>query len=290
MAGKGTARRSQRSDAARNPRFGVEQRRQQSEPLPVIDRPLLSNEVRDVPLSSIRLGDDTFQFRVDPRSVQLKRSIEQEGQQFPVVLKGKTPYQLVCGFRRVAALKELGSSSVKAIVLPHLSEDQAYRLSILENLERSSLSELDLANAVAKLKARGKRQGEIARFLGRSVRQIQRYLEVAIFPAELKRAISSRKITMGHCLILNRTLVDGSKIDLKHWLEKIEEKKLSVPALRRHLAEALGRHKRIQYFRKRGKGFRIAAFQYDPSKTTPREKRDMLAALKRASALLRKAK
>ena len=257
---------------------------------PVVNKTLLTNEIHKVPLSDIDLDNDTFQFRLDLKDQQLRQSIEREGQQFPIVLrKVNPPHQLVCGFRRVGALKALGRSSVKAIIVPRLSDDQAYRLSILENRERTSLSDLDVANVAAKLRARGKNPKEVARFFDRSVRQIQRYLEVSNFPPELKRAISSGKITVSHGLVLNRALVDGSRIDVKHWLGKIQEKKLSVPALKRHLAEALGRHRKVQYFRKRRKGFRIAAFEFDPTKTTPRERREMVTALTRALQALKKA-
>ena len=262
---------------------------QQSELPLIVTKPLLGNHIRDVSLSDIKLNDDTFRFRVELRDQQLQQSMEREGQQFPVVLrKAKPPYQLVCGFRRIAALKQLGRPSVKALIIPELSEDQAYRLSILENRERSALSDLDAANAAAKLRARGRKPQEIAKFFDRSVRQIQRYLEVSDFPPELKRAISSAKITISHGLVLNRVLVDGSRIDIKDWLHTIQKKKLSVPALRRHLTEALGRHRKIHYFRKRKSGFRIAAFEFDRSKTTSREKREMITALTRALKALKK--
>ncbi len=264
-------------------------RGQPAPPPPILARPTLSGEVREIPFSDIRFNDHTFQFRLELKNDDLKSSIEREGQQFPVVLRGaRPPYQIVCGFRRVSALHELGRSRVKAIVVPDLSEDEAYRLSVVENQERASLGELDLANAVVKLRSQGKKEDEIAGVLGRSRRQVQRYFEVSRFPPEIKRAISSGKITMGHGLVLNRALVEGARIDVDHWVSKIQEKKLSVPALRRHLAEALGRHRTVHYFTRRGRGFRLASFEFDPGKVTPRERREMLAALKRALVLLRK--
>ena len=256
----------------------------------VLGESAVAGAVRNVPLSNIRLADDTFQFRIDVSSRELKQSIEREGQQFPVILRGRRPpYQLICGFRRIKALQDLGKPTAKAIVLPEISRERSFRLSFLENKERASLTELDIANAVAKLKLAGKQPAEVAGVIGRSVRQIQRYLEVSRFPAELKRAVASRKITLGHGLVLNRALVDGKRVNLSHWLDRIQQKKLSVPALKRHLGEAFGKHKRVYYFRKRGKGFRIASFEYNPDKATPRERREILSALRKAIALLRKA-
>ena len=160
---------------------------------PFMGKPVLPTHLKQVSLDDIDLNDQTFQFRLELKSGDLRQSIEREGQKFPVVLRrDKPPYQLVCGFRRIEALKESGSPTAMALVLPGLSEDEAYRLSILENRERAPLSELDMANAVAKLRTRGRRQGEIAGFLGRSVRQIQRYLEVTRFPAELKTAMPDK--------------------------------------------------------------------------------------------------
>ena len=50
------------------------------------------------------------------------------------MLRGKKPpYRIVCGFRRVVALRELGVSTLKAVIRADLSDDQALRLSVLEN-------------------------------------------------------------------------------------------------------------------------------------------------------------
>jgi ParB family chromosome partitioning protein len=255
----------------------------QTQPTPVLTKPVLSGAVREIALGDVRLNDESFRFRLDLHSPELERSLKEEGQQFPIVVRGaKAPYQLICGFRRVTALKQLGRDSVKALIVPHLTDDEALRLSLLENMERAPLSDLDVANVVAKLKVEGKKEAQIARLLRRSVRQVQRYMQVSSFPPELKRAIASRKIAMGHGLVLNKAVLTGSRIDLNEWVERIAEKKLSVPELRRLLAQTIGGHRRVEYFRKRGRGFRLAAFQFDPTKTTPEERKQMLAALRRA--------
>src|SRR5690606_25795603 len=85
----------------------------------------------------------------------------------PVILRGrKPPYQLICGFRRARSIKAIGGATVKAIILPDLDDEKAHRLSVLENEERKSLTDLDRANACQRLQKEGKTQEEIARIMG----------------------------------------------------------------------------------------------------------------------------
>ena len=78
----------------------------------MIPEGLPTGNVQEVSLKDINLEDTAYQFRVVFKVSDLVKSIKAEGQQFPIILRGKKPYQIVSGFRRVRACQELGLEKV----------------------------------------------------------------------------------------------------------------------------------------------------------------------------------
>src|SRR6266850_685549 len=100
--------------------------------------------VRVVPLAEVDLADDRFQWRLNVSHGDLRKSLEKEGQLVPVVLWGKQqPYKVIDGFRRLICAQELGWSKCEAIVRADLTEDEAFKLSFIENVKRRNLSSVD---------------------------------------------------------------------------------------------------------------------------------------------------
>ena len=84
--------------------------------------------VTAIPLEQIDLDNTQFEYRLDPDLAALVESIKKDGQQIPVILRGrKPPYQLICGFRRARSIKAIGGATVKAIILPDLDDEKAHR-------------------------------------------------------------------------------------------------------------------------------------------------------------------
>ncbi len=118
-----------------------------------------------LPMDAIDLDDEMFCFRMDLFVEKLAVDIAENGQDFPVVVRPKGErHQLICGFRRVTALKKLGRDRVRAVVRT-LSEQEAWRLAWAENEARASYSPVDRAHAVAKAQLAG-RSLELTRFGG----------------------------------------------------------------------------------------------------------------------------
>ena len=268
-------------------------------PAPATEAPVVppgapAGEVQEVPLSDIDLEDRTHEYRLDPRIEELKKSIQAEGQQIPIVLRRKgPPYQVVCGHRRVRALLALGGSTVKAIIRPELSDAEAFKLSFLENEERQNLNDLDRANLVGKLQEQGKTQEEIGAILDRSARQVRRYAEILSFPEAVRKAIAEEKISTGHGLVLNAALKKGHKLDVKALIEEIHQDNLSVPALRkrlRSLARDRSKRRSERLFQKRGQGFSMQAFTYNPKTADEKDRARMIQALEKALQVLESAR
>ena len=113
--------------------------------------------IQNIPLQEIDLSDDTFSVNYLPDLQRLRSSIEQIGLIQPVLLrKKKDPYQIVCGFRRISVMKDLGKSEVESKVLEEKEADefQLFSLSLHENQTTRGFNTVEKAIALDKLISR----------------------------------------------------------------------------------------------------------------------------------------
>ncbi len=110
--------------------------------------------VQKIPLSEIDLTDETFSINFMPDLAKLRSSIEEIGLIQPVLLRKKHhEYQVVCGFRRIAVLKEAGLSDVLSIVVDEKEGNdlQLFLISLHENLMTRGFNTIEKAIALDKL-------------------------------------------------------------------------------------------------------------------------------------------
>lgn len=243
-----------------------------------------SSGVTELSLEQIDLSNTQFEYRLDPDIALLVESIQKDGQQIPVIVRGmEPPFQLICGFRRTRSIKEIGGQKVKAIVLPDITDEKAHRLSVLENEERKSLNDLDRANACQRLAKEGKTQEEIGKIMNRSAMQISRYLSLLSLPPEIIQALKKGKIQTGHALELRG--IAGTNIDVNALIDEIEQSSLSVRELQRKI-KTMVRKKPVKtkdkpYFKRTKKGFKLVGFNYQPD-MPPEEKKESYPGFKRS--------
>ncbi len=157
-------------------------------------------EYADLPLSEIR-RDGTWQFRatLDGNKIkELAESIEANGQQTPVTVR-KMPdgaKVLLSGHRRTAALMALGHKTVKAMVWSNMTDEQAVKFALDENLQRESLSDLEQVQAALRLNESGMSTKKVAEAFHVDPRTIQRYYIVAKAPKEFQAALEEGKTTI----------------------------------------------------------------------------------------------
>ena len=254
---------------------------------------LKEGTLEDLPLNELKLEYRDLEFRLSPRVNDLVEDIKQNGQQFPIIVRPLSPegYEVISGYRRVRAIQEIGWNTVKAIVRTDLiKDDDAYRVSFLENEKRKNLTGVDKAHAIAKLELLGKTAEEVQAIYGIGVRQYQRYKKVGEFPDMLKDAVSKLKISTGHGLMLMQAFKQhGKKVKLEEWVKRIGEEDLSVKQLQRRLNKELGKPKKpkARYFEKqKDGGFRLYPMRFDPKRTDEATKATMATKLKEALALL----
>lgn len=248
-----------------------------------------SSGVKELPLDEIDLENTRFEYRLDPDIELLAESIRREGQQIPVILRGSgPPYQLICGFRRVRSLKALGADKAKAIILENLDDQHAHRLSVLENEERKSLTDLDRANACGRLHEEGRRQEEIAQIMGCSRPKVSRYLSLLKLPPAIYAALKSGRVQTMHALLLNQAADLFSAEQLGGLIEQVAAKDLSTRELERKIKAAgrpSGEPAPRQLFKETTTGFRLSGITW--REDMPAEKKaELVASLKKALQLL----
>jgi ParB/RepB/Spo0J family partition protein len=105
----------------------------------------------------------------DDEDHALVESLEQDGQQVPVILERLADqqtgaYRILDGHRRIAALRHLGKTHVEAVVVQTGTED-ADLLTLTANV-RKNLAPLELAEAVSRLVERGLTHKDVGRRIG----------------------------------------------------------------------------------------------------------------------------
>ena len=129
---------------------------------------------------------------VDPGFDQLVASLEQDGQQVPILVRPNPAvegrYQVAYGRRRLRALAQLGFQ-VKAIVRP-LSDDELVVAQGRENLDRADLSFIEKALFAKRLEDAGYDRAVIMAALSTDKSDLSRYIAIARrIPEDLARQI-----------------------------------------------------------------------------------------------------
>jgi len=109
--------------------------------------------IQKIPLEQIDLSDDTFSVNYLPDIGKLRSSIEEVGLIQPVLLrKKKDRHQIICGFRRISVMKELGKSEIESKVFEEDERDefQLFSLSLHENLTTRGFNAVEKAIALDK--------------------------------------------------------------------------------------------------------------------------------------------
>jgi len=110
--------------------------------------------IEKIPLQKIDLSDETFSINYMPDLQRLRASIKEIGLIQPVLLKRKlNAYQIISGFRRISAMKELGKLEIESRVYEEKETDEFRLFSIClhENLTTRGFNAVEKAVALDKL-------------------------------------------------------------------------------------------------------------------------------------------
>lgn len=136
---------------------------------------------------------------------ELAAKIKERGQLVPILVwLRRGQYVLLSGHRRVAALRSLGETYVKAIVYGDrdLSAKDALNIAIDDNIDRNNFSKTELAHLVAQLVNEGMTQRQIAKRLRLSNGSVSDYFRMATAPEDVRAAVDLGRIAMRAGLLL----------------------------------------------------------------------------------------
>ncbi len=243
-----------------------------------------AKSIETIQAKDIDLVDTRFQYRITSKTDDLVPSLIRDGQLVPVILWGnEAPYKIIDGHRRVTAIKSIGWDSVKSIVRRNISEDDAYRLSFIENAKRKSFTPMDMAHAIWKGLSRGKTPKDFIHDFNLSERQIQRYKALIDFPKQVKEALIAGKILMAHAQVFNALGIE----DISPWIATIETG-VSAQALKRAIQkEHKPQTKPRKFFKEEKDGFRLYPMRFSAGMTL-KDKKKIIDVLEEAITIAKK--
>ena len=112
-------------------------------------------DLKTIQLEEIDIDDETYRISEDLDSESVLESLKEIGQLNPVILLDQVPLKIiVCGFRRMRALRKLNKSLVLAKILSEDSHNKLSRfeLSLWDNLSHRQLDSLEKARLLYKLR------------------------------------------------------------------------------------------------------------------------------------------
>lgn len=158
------------------------------------------SKIRDI--EADKITPNPHQPRANFHESELKdlaTSIKSHGIVQPLILiEHGGLYQLVAGERRLKAAKLVGLKTVPAIIRS-LSEQQQLEIALIENIQRSDLTPLELASAYRKLIDQfNLTVGHIAKQVGSAEPTVSNIMRLLNLTHEAKRALNDGEINLGH--------------------------------------------------------------------------------------------
>ena len=189
----------------------------------------VSETERIAELSLEEIDPNPFQPRgsFDPAQLEhLADSIRENGVLQPVVVRRSGErYQLIVGERRMRASGIAGRHSIPAIVR-EVSDEDALKLALLENLQREDLNPVEEAKGYVALKdTAGMSDKEIAGALGKDRSTVANMIRLLGLPGEVISLLEQGRIRAGHARAI---LSIKDPLEQVRWARKAAEDGFTV--------------------------------------------------------------
>lgn len=188
--------------------------------------------VRGIKIREIEPNPDQPRREFDPVALgELETSIRQNGVITPItVRKTASGYQIVAGERRWRAARAAGLEEIPAYVLD-IDDEEAYKLALVENLQRQDLNPIEEALGFKKLiDDLGLSQDKAAEKVGRSRPYVSNSLRLLSLPKQIVEMVASGALSAGHGRALvtldEKKALEGAKIIVERELSVRETEKL----------------------------------------------------------------
>ncbi len=201
---------------------------------------LIPVEAYDVTTQVVELSLDEIRPNpIQPRKsidrdklAELSESIKVHGLISPILVrKFNTKYEIIAGERRFHACKMAGVERVPVIV-KDVSDDDSFRLSLIENLQREDLNPMEETEAYYTLKEQfGLTHQEIAESVMKDRSTVTNALRLLGLPEEMRSALREGAITPGHARAILMLDTEEARLSL---FNKIITKGISVREAERY--------------------------------------------------------
>ena len=181
----------------------------------------------ELPLKDIKPNRNQPRKNFDESALQeLADSIEKNGLLQPLLVRKKgTYYEIVAGERRYQAAKRIGLKDLP-VVIREISDDEVFKLALIENLQRSDLNPMEEAQGYRKLIDKdGLTQEELGNILSKSRSAIANTLRLLDLPKEVQDMMAEGSLTAGHARAILAAPNEDGRIRLA---EKIIKDNLTV--------------------------------------------------------------
>ena len=157
-----------------------------------------------LPVDQIRPDPRQPRREMDSAAVEeLAKSLQHQGVLQPVLVrKDGSRYRLIAGERRWRAAQKAGLKELPAL-LREASDNEAFELALVENLQREDLKPLELAEGYKRLiDERRWTQEQVADRVGKARVSVANALRLLQLPEEVKTHLKGGSIDMGHAKAL----------------------------------------------------------------------------------------
>lgn len=185
------------------------------------------------------LLDENVRFSIDNSDTEflaLKNSIATEGILQPVVIElreyDNKKYELIAinGHRRILAAKELGIEKILCVIKKYSEKHSRLLHGLTENLLRSDLAPLDIAEGYAKLLELEWNTENIAEYFGKDLNYVYCIIKLADFSDEAKNIIRNNQEKFSMRVLINEFARKKWRTDqelIEALLKKIERHSFS---------------------------------------------------------------
>lgn len=168
---------------------------------------------------------------------ELRESIKAQGVLQPLLVRSGAngKYELIAGERRLRAARDvLGEDGVVPVLVRNCSDAEMQAMAIIENTGRAEMGPANEAEGAHRvmLLMKGDREG-VAEQLGWTLSKLERRLALMRASAEVRQALTERKVSLGHAELLAAVPQEKQNGALK----QIIERGLSVAMLRKEIGK-----------------------------------------------------
>lgn len=157
-----------------------------------------------IPLAQLRPSPYQPRMHFDAAAIEeLAASIRQQGVVQPIVVRRVgAQYELVVGERRLRAARQAGLDALPAVVRD-LSDAEAAKITLIENIQREDLNPIEEAQALRHLAQQlGQTHEQVADQIGRARATVTNLLRLLELHPDVQQLVREGRLSMGHARVL----------------------------------------------------------------------------------------